>query len=213
MRLLYITMQLLSIQEFSVQYKQFLDTILSGALFIYPTDTIYGIWSIVSPETISKIEQAKKRLSWKHYSIIAPSFSRILQHFIVEKHIEQQRSDRSQQFPWRWLTLLLPYTDSTLDTQGLGKISKKNSSLSALSNNHLIWVRYLWSHPFQTFVTTLWQPIITSSCNISGTDPIVSVQDIPQELETHISFCIDGWVLAGQPSVVIDYESGEIVRG
>ncbi len=71
----------------------------TGNIFIYPTDTIYGIGGVVTPEVIQALDTAKNRLPGKHYSIIAPSYTRIDTYFTHDKNSEDLRNDRSTQFP------------------------------------------------------------------------------------------------------------------
>lgn len=200
-------MHTLSLEKFIDTNDRYIQSALSRDIFIYPTDTIYGIWAIVTPETITKIDRAKSRLPGKHYSIIAPDFDRIQQYFNVWSTIEQERTTYQQQAPTRWLTLLLPLKEGDS-----WQTSVWRQDLSLLSSTSTIWVRYLWDHPFQSFVTQLWQGFITSSCNISWTPPITAIEQLSETVKQHIDICIDGWVLDGQSSIVIEYTTGNIIR-
>ncbi len=67
-------------------------------------------------------------------------------------------------------------------------------------------------HPFQQFVTQLGEPFITTSCNISGNAPIKSIEELPEQITKNIDLIVDGGVLGGDASVVIDYRSGTVLR-
>ncbi len=158
------------------------------AIFMYPTDTIYGLWGITTPEVIKKIDDIKQRKAGKFYSIIAPSFSRIWEHFEVWEYFEQEWSNLSKiHGP---LTLLIPSKTSW----------------------ELIGVRYL-DHPFQSFVKALGQPFITTSANISWESSISSPTWLSTKQKSLIDFCIDDGILEGSGSTIIDYVSGEVIRG
>lgn len=193
--------QCIHIQTLSSYYQKLKKYLFNEGNIIYPTDTVYGIWGIVTPHVLEKINRAKQRLWWKHYSIIAPSFDWIYKHFAVEKNMEEERNKRCDKFPWRWLTLILPLKNNIINTH-----------LRILSSNTTIWVRYLWYHPIQDFVNYLWQALISTSCNISWSNVITSVDNIPEDLKQHVWYSIDWWTLTGKPSVVIDWQSWEIIR-
>jgi tRNA threonylcarbamoyl adenosine modification protein (Sua5/YciO/YrdC/YwlC family) len=192
-------------QHLTTYPQEYLSAAEAGALFIYPTDTIYGIWAIVSPETIAKVNTAKQRLSGKHYSIIAPSIDRVATYFEVDDDIEKKWQDYQKRFVGRWLTLLLPARNGGLPTP--------NGTMpwTLLSHNHIIWVRLL-QHPFQDFIEKLGQPFITTSCNISGAETIDTPDTIPSSMKPHVRYIIDDGELDGQPSVVINWSNHQIVR-
>jgi tRNA A37 threonylcarbamoyladenosine synthetase subunit TsaC/SUA5/YrdC len=97
------------------------------AIFLYPTDSLYGLGAIATMENTARINDIKKRLANKHFSLIAPTFSWILEHFVVEKDIDQKRSERSQQYGP--ITVLC---------------KRKNPGfLSWVSSNEYIGIRYL----------------------------------------------------------------------
>ena len=66
-------MIILSKEEFEINKEQYFDLIDEGAVFIYPTDTIYGIGcSALNDSAVKKLRRIKKRPRMA-FSIIAPS--------------------------------------------------------------------------------------------------------------------------------------------
>jgi len=192
-------MRIVSWNTLRSKQRFFVDEAKKGKIFIYPTDTIYGIGAIVTPETIDLINKAKQRLPNKNFSIIAPHFSRIKKHFENTENIENQWQQRQAQFPWRGLTILL-------EPQ---KIYHEQAQL--LSNNNLVGVRII-QHPFQDFVAQLEKAFITTSANISWQKNITHISDITSEIEKYVDYAIDAWELNNKSSVVIDGVSGEVLR-
>lgn len=61
----------------------------AGKIFVYPTDTMYGIGALYTPENAEKVYAIKKRDEKKMFSIIAPSFQRIKDNYQTSATIEQ----------------------------------------------------------------------------------------------------------------------------
>jgi tRNA A37 threonylcarbamoyladenosine synthetase subunit TsaC/SUA5/YrdC len=71
----------ITLQTFLENIDFFIAEAKAGKIFVYPTDTIYGIGAIYTPENLEKIYAIKKRGEKKQVSIIAPSFNRIMQNY------------------------------------------------------------------------------------------------------------------------------------
>ncbi len=125
-------------------------TITKDAIYLYPTDSLYGLWCIITPENIERINTIKHRQEWKHYSLIAPSFDWIIEHFDVDQTIKTKRQKRYDLYGP--LTLLCKRKDP--DFYGY------------VSSNILIGIRMI-NHPFQDIITQTGLPFLTTSANIS----------------------------------------------
>ncbi|MBU0627479.1 Sua5/YciO/YrdC/YwlC family protein [Patescibacteria group bacterium] len=71
----------ITIDEFLANTDFFISQAKRGKIFIYPTDTIYGIGSLYTAENSEKIFRIKKRDKKKMFSIIAPSFEWIITNY------------------------------------------------------------------------------------------------------------------------------------
>jgi len=180
-------MEVITISTFKENVTYYAKKIENWAIFVYPTDTIYGIWWIVTPEVIKKIDTIKQRKSWKYYSIIAPSFRWIESNFDVKEGFQKKRENLVKQHGP--LTLLLPLKDS----------------------DELIWVRMI-NHPLQQFVAQLGQAIITTSVNVSWEASITHPSKISSSQQENIDFAIDNWPLTWSWSTIINYVTWEKIR-
>lgn len=190
----------------TVQYldiDNILPAITSSTVLLYPTDTIYGLWGLVTHEVVEKISRIKQRQPEKHYSIIAPSVERVKKHFLVEDTFSERRHTYKSQFPWRGLTILLPLRENTVSA---------DINFSLLSPSHVIWVRFL-DHPFQEIVTNLWKPFITTSANLSWQPNITHPDQLLDTQKQLIDFCIDEGTLDRPASVIIDRTTQQLIRG
>jgi len=67
--------QIIRFSDFMQQQDFFVHEAKKGKIFIYPTDTIYGIGAVANEANILKISQIKKRDIKKLISIIVPDFT------------------------------------------------------------------------------------------------------------------------------------------
>lgn len=192
-------MKTVSFPDFLNQQAFFLEQAQQGKIFVYPTDTIYGIGAMVNPKSIFQIYKAKQRQDNKHYSIIAPSFTWIKTYFKNTGDIETQQKQRQFQFPWRGVTILLEPN------------AQYKEQAKLLSWNNLIGVRLI-QHPFQNFVKKLWQAFITTSANLSWQKNITHINDIAEQMKQDIDYIIDDGTHDGKASVVINGKTGEVLR-
>lgn len=82
--------------------EQLFATLAQEKLICYPTDSLYGLGGIVTPQVIASIDACKGRQTGKYYSLIAPDRERITTHFISSPQLSHQREE--------WYTLYGPIT-------------------------------------------------------------------------------------------------------
>ena len=82
-------MQIFTKAETRLKRQEILQHILEGSLFVYPTDTIYGMGcDATNAEAVKRVRQAKPRLS-SAYSVIAPSIEWIKENCEISKEAEK----------------------------------------------------------------------------------------------------------------------------
>jgi len=154
--------------------------ILNGKIFIYPTDTVYGIGcNALVKEAVLKIREIKKR-EQKPFSIIAPSFGWIERNCIIDV-------DLKKYFPGPYTVIL----------------KKKNKNfLSYVSEGDTIGVR-IPNHKFTKRIQFSGVPFITTSVNFSGEKPANKIEEIPQEIINQVDFIFNSGELSGKPSTIV----------
>lgn len=175
--------QTIRLQQFLDNQQFFIQEAKSGKTFIYPTDTIYGIGGLYTQTNVQKIFAIKQRDTKKMFSIIAPSFEWIRKNY----QLRESNYDQLQKYldRYHWVTYIFDYAKPGV------RIIK---------------------HPFQSFVEHLDEPFITTSCNISWEPPLNNIQNISPDLTSKVDYIIDGWLLDGRPSVLIDMINGKIIE-
>jgi L-threonylcarbamoyladenylate synthase len=162
----------------------------TGSIFVYPTDTVYGIGcNALISESVKKIRKIKK--SAHPFSVIAPSSQWILNNLDVESRKSLK-------------VLPGPYT--------LIFRKKEPFFLRDVSPFPTLGVR-IPAHPITKIVRDIGIPFVTTSANLSGKQAIRKASEAKKF--KGINFIIDGGILANSPSIVIDLSGEEerVIRG
>ena len=168
----------------------FIEDIKNGAIFIYPTDTIYGLGcDATNPESVKLIKKIKYKNKDKPLSIIAPSVNWIKKHCVVDEKIIKKY-------------LPGPYTLI---------LKKKNPDfLKNVSSNDSLGIR-IPDCEFANLVRKAGRPFVTTSVNFVGKPFAVKISDIPKEILDMAEIIIGVGKLDGRPSTLV-IDGKEIVR-
>lgn len=157
------------------------EEVLVGKIFIYPTDTIYGLGcNAMNENAVQKIREIKNRDKNKPLSIIAPSIEWIKENFITDMILEKY--------------LPGPYT--------LILKKKVMNFLSHISNSDSLGVR-IPNSEFTKRIQGIGVPFITTSVNISGEPFANKISNIKPEILNKVDFIIDNGILSGKPSTLV----------
>ena len=158
-----------------------------GAVFIYPTDTIYGLGcDATNDAAIGRIRELKNRDA-KPFSIIAPSLEWITDNCEVNDKVRS------------WLVKLPgPYT--------LIMSLKKPSAVCAQTNMGMktVGIR-IPDHWISEIVASFGKPVITTSVNAAGSPPCGKLEELQAFA---VDFIIYEGDRAGKPSTVVDLTKG-----
>ncbi|MFC1690669.1 L-threonylcarbamoyladenylate synthase [Nanoarchaeota archaeon] len=185
-------MKILTKDEYELKKERVIYDIKEGAIFIYPTDTIYGIGcNALDSGAVNKIRQLKNK-SKAPFSVIAPSKEWILENCIINENAEE------------WIDKLPgPYTLI---------IPLKNKSCVAeevLLGLDSIGIRIpdCWT---SKIAKDLEMPIITTSVNKTGQAYMTSIEDLDADIKNNIDMIFDDGEKQGSPSTMIHLEKEEL---
>ena len=184
-------MEVLNLDHIDSEREEIEDKIISGQVFIYPTDTIYGLGcDATNSEAVNFIRKLKNRDS-KPFSIIAPSIKWIKENCVIGEKEEV------------WLGRLPGPITLILNL-------KKDSCVAKEVNNGMktIGVR-IPDHGISGFISNLNIPVVTTSVNVSGGQNMVSLECLDEDFKKNISFCIYEGKKEGTPSTIIDLTGDE----
>ncbi len=165
-----------------------INAIKAGKIFIYPTDTIYGIGCNAENESaVNKIRLLKQR-ELKPFSIIAPSFEWIENLCRVDKKISTELKSK---LPGPYTFFLNIRNDRTV------------SEIINPLENSTIGIR-IPKHWFTEIIAEAGVPFITTSVNISGMPYMKNIEDLDETIKNDVDFIIYEGEINGRESTKID---------
>lgn len=178
-------MRILNADEFKLEKEQLASRIIDGAVFIYPTDTIYGIGcNAQNPIAVKKVRQLKGRAA-SPFSVIAPSLEWIYENCIVAKEAEE------------WLGKLPGPCTLIFKLKNNCVAKNVNPGLKTLGvriPNH--WIRKI--------VAEADVPVVTTSVNKANGDYMTSLEDLDPSIKSGIDFVVYEGKKEGKPSKIVD---------
>ena len=178
-------MKTLMKEEILGNKERFLKEIEKGAVFIHPTDTIYGIGcNAADKKCVEKIREMKKRQEMP-FSIIAPSKNWIYSNCIVAGNAKE------------WIKKLPgPYT-----------LILKLKNKKAIADNvnlgaETIGVR-IPKHWISKLVQELNIPVVSTSANITGENFMTSLANMDSIIKRKVDFIIYEGEKKGKPSTLV----------
>lgn len=157
-----------------------------GAVIAYPTDTTYGIGcSIFSRKGIERIYQIKQREKKKPFSFICSNLSDVTKYAKVSNYAFKIMNRH----------LPGPYTfvlDATRTVPDLVQTKQKTVGIRIPDNRICL-----------DLVTALGHPLVTTSANLSGEEPIGDPRDIFDDMNNQLDIIVDGGFLPPDVSSVI----------
>jgi L-threonylcarbamoyladenylate synthase len=160
---------------------------IKDKLFIYPTDTIYGIGcDATNDELVKKIRKIKN--TNQPFSIIPPSVDWIFQNCDPDPRLKE------------WMKKLPgPYTFI------LPLKNKDAISPAVILGIDSIGIR-IPKHWFTKVVHMLEIPIITTSANKTGDNFMTSLDDLNPDIMHQVDFIIDEGIKKSRPSTIIHFK-------
>lgn len=186
-------MEIITRYELDLRRNELLERIEKGAVFIHPTDTIYGIsCSALDESAVKKVRKIKGR-STTPFSVWVPS-----QKWIKENCYPSPGLDK-------WLKELPgAYTLVT-------KIKNKKCVAPSINpENQTLGVR-MPDHWFHELVKGLGFPVVTTSANKTGQPFMTSLEDLDPEIRRGTDFIVYEGEKKARPSKIINLVGQEKV--
>jgi len=185
-------MEVFTQTELKLREEEILDKIKKGAVFIYPTDTIYGIGcNALDSKAVEKIRLLKGR-SEAPFSVWVPSKEWIENTCVVDAKVKES------------ITLLPgPYTLI------VHLKNKKAIAKNVVPKGDTLGVR-IPDHWFGKIVATLGVPIVTTSANKTNHPFMTALENLDVDIEKEVDFMIYEGEKEGKPSKIINCVEGTV---
>jgi L-threonylcarbamoyladenylate synthase len=188
-------MDILAKQEALLRKEEIIKKIKKGAIFIHPTDTIYGIGcNALNEEAVKKIRNLKDRHNTP-FSVWAPSREWIKRNCKTSSNLDKW----IKELPGAY-TLIAQLKNQNCVAPNVNPKEKQTLGIR------------IPAHWFHEIIEELNLPIITTSANKTGKTFMTSLDDLDSEIETDIEFIVyDGERKAG-PSKIIHLEKEKVIE-
>ncbi|MFH0868081.1 MAG: L-threonylcarbamoyladenylate synthase [Candidatus Woesearchaeota archaeon] len=186
-------MRVLSKEEFLKEKDKIRTSLIENSpVFIYPTDTIYGLGcSATNKEAVEKIRDIKQRKN-NPFSVIAPSKEWIDENCVINDNAKD------------WIKRLPgPYTLVL-------KTKKQCVAENIAPDLDTLGIR-IPDHWFSNFVNEIDIPITSTSVNKSSEDFMTSLEDLDADIKSRVDFIVYEGPKQGKPSKIIDLTDEEKV--
>jgi len=166
--------------------SQVVDILNRGGVIAYPTDTTYGIGcSIFNKRGIDRIYQMKQREKKKPFSFICADLSEVARYAKVSNYAFKILK---RFFPGPYTFVL----DASSIVPDLLTTKQKTVGIRIPANRICMAI-----------VTKLGHPIVTTSANLSGEEPIGDPLHVEDMLGKQLDLVIDGGVLSPDVSSIV----------
>ncbi|MCK5834362.1 MAG: threonylcarbamoyl-AMP synthase [Lentisphaeria bacterium] len=169
---------------------QISQTLRNGGVVLVPTETVYGLMTLSSNSAgVNKISKIKQRDDKKHYQILINSVEMADQ---LGAKFSRDATKLADQFWPGGLTLIV-----------------------ATDQSKTLGLRYPSHKLIEAIIDQIKEPLVATSANICGQDPITNVKDIKHYFGQHTpDLVIDAGEISGKASTVIDcsQENTQILR-
>ncbi|MBI2112098.1 threonylcarbamoyl-AMP synthase [Candidatus Woesearchaeota archaeon] len=184
-------MEVLTKTEVFMRKNEIVAKIKEGAIFVYPTDTIYGIGcNALLEKSVSRIREIKERAT-NPFSVWAPTIKWI-KDICSEPHCKELASK-----------LPGPYTF-------IIRLKKKGVVAKSVNlGSETLGVRYP-NHWFGKIIEEANVPIVTTSVNKAGNPFMTDLKNMDKDVEQNVDFIIFEGEKEARPSKIINLAEGTV---
>lgn len=183
------------------QQKHSLLKELKQTVFIYPTDSIYGIGCDATNEALVEKVRELKNSTLQPFSVIAPSKEWVYENCDVTPEAKE------------WVEKLggpITINDKKYAVSLILNLKNKEAvAANVLQGKETLSVR-IPDHWFSAYVTTMDTPVVTTSANPTGGDFMTSLEDLHPRVKAGVTHCIYEGEKLGNPSTLVHLDKKDV---
>lgn len=166
--------------------EEMINAVLSGSIFIYPTDTIYGLGcNALLTSSVVKLRELKCREE-KPFSVIAPSKDWII------GNCEVDLETLNKYLPGPYTLFVRKKADSVSR-----EVNLKDDTLGVRIPDH-------W---FTGIISEAGVPFVTTSVNLSGEKHMEDLESLSEGIKSQVDYIVYEGKKGGEPSTKINLVS------
>ena len=159
----------------------------SSGVFIYPTDTIYGLGcAINNKEGIEIIKNIKTRDNSKSFVVLCKDLKQVKSLTEVSR---SQEKILKKYWPGPFTFILRANKNCPIDIQAI---------------DGTVAIRIPRNKFCLEFIKAIKQPIISTSVNHSGETPVNDLEHIPEDILKNVDLILDANLIEALPSTIVD---------
>jgi len=172
------------------QVSQIAGVLTGGGVVLLPTDTVYGLHALaLNEQAVKRVAEIKGREDTKPFLVLASAVAQLALLGISAPPGILAALETIWPAP---LTVILPLRDPVPASRGAATLAVRIPALG--------WLRELVSRT---------GPLLSTSANRSGEPVVASPAALGGELRGALDGVVDGGVLEGEPSAILDLTSAE----
>lgn len=162
------------------------EALKSGAVCLFPFDTIWGLTCILSTDPIKRIQQLKQRDGDRPMLIMVPTTESLEPYVLPLEPFQKQKMSEVWPGP---TTLILPKSDLVPEFVTGGKPT--------------VGIRVPMFWPVNCLLHEVGQPIVSTSANFSQTPSSKMLEDVPAEIREGVDVVYSGVAPGGKEASAI----------
>ncbi|MCL1079292.1 threonylcarbamoyl-AMP synthase [Parashewanella spongiae] len=182
-----------------LQPQQAIPVIQSGGIIAYPTEAVYGLGC--DPDNLAALNRLlilKDRPWQKGLIIVASDWEQLTDYVDFAKMTDEQMTEAKSKWPGP-VTQVMP--------------AKASVSSKLKGSFNTIAVRISAHSIVQQLCQSLGKPLVSTSANLAGEPPALSIEQIEHVFEHQLDAIILGELgNQNQPSRIIDVLTGQVLR-
>jgi L-threonylcarbamoyladenylate synthase len=197
----------------TAEIQKALETLRSGGIILYPTDTVWGIGcDATDPEAVAKVYALKRREDSKSLVLLASDMDMICRYVKEIPEMAVQLVEVNDK------PMTIIYPGAVVGEKGVMKADRRALAFNAVAEDGTVGIRIPMMDFCQQLIARFGRPIVSTSANISGEATPKKFSEISDEVLNAVDHTVDPSLergSTGQSSSIIkvglDY-SIEIIR-
>ena len=168
------------------QIQKALETLRSGGIILYPTDTVWGIGcDATDPQAVARIYEIKKRQDSKSLVLLASDMDMICRYVKEVPEMAVQLVEVNDK------PMTIIYPGAVCGEPGCVRKSNHVLAYNTVAEDGTVGIRVPMMDFCQQLISRLGRPIVSTSANISGEPTPKNFEEISDQIRSAVDHIVD----------------------